>query len=46
MEITPLGADNPESYRDGVLPWIASVAAVMFIGAGVVAFLLLILALI
>ncbi len=46
VDISPLGDDKPESYRDGALPWIASMFAVMVIGSGVILLLIMLLYLI
>ncbi len=46
IDISPLGEEKAESYRDGALPWIASMFAVMVIGTGVMLFLIMLLYLI
>jgi len=46
VDISPLGDDKPDSYRDGALPWIASMFAVMVIGSGVILLLIMLLYLI
>ena len=43
VEISALGEEKADSYRDGALPWIASMFAVMVIGSGVILFLILLL---
>lgn len=43
VEISPLGEEKSESYRDGALPWIASAFAVMVLGTLAMLFLGLLL---